>query len=298
MVICASCATVVCNNPPTDEKADASSTTPLSVPLRSEFTCSSHAPGAVWIAAPDTPTLAVLIAADTAARLRSPVETTATLESPRRSPDDNCIVRSPAPADTITLWPGPADVTAVGGFVPILISPSTPTDEDAASDSAPSAEPPVTASDALEPSWVVVIPIRPLPPRATFAPSPPALIAVCTAVTRPVEVYVPPAMVTVRATPSMVRSSVLFVPSISVDAPSAAVPAAVAPAVAFVTETVRSPRGTPVPTWIAPIPRRVAVDETASDASDVTTAALDETVEAVRKPAAWASRSTVNVSEP
>src|SRR4051794_16272700 len=103
-------------------------------------------------------------------------------------------------------------------------------------------------------------------------------------------------MVTDRETPSITTLRPLFVPSITVDAARATAAACTAPPLDWVTAIEYRPLGGLAA--MSEMPRRVAVEDTASDAAVVTTAVLAPTVFAERMPLADARRSMENVSEP
>ena len=96
------------------------------MPVWFELSCSSQAPSLTLRAAADAPTLAWLIAVATAARLRSPVETTATVASPTRSSEPTVRSIVPVPVETLTEPAVPADVTVVIALVPMRTAPSVP----------------------------------------------------------------------------------------------------------------------------------------------------------------------------
>src|SRR4051794_28052839 len=126
MVIFASWADAVWISPPTPLKTVLSRDSELAAPDLVELTWSSQAPSATLTAAAEAPMFAPLIAEATADRLRSPVDTTATSALPTRSGPSRCSVNAPAPVDTATVPPVPAEVIATGGLVPIRTAPSTP----------------------------------------------------------------------------------------------------------------------------------------------------------------------------
>ena len=139
-----------------------------------EFTWSTHSPSAARTADADAPTLAEPIAEATAARLRSPVDTTATFASPTRRPAPRVSWMSPAPVASEIDSRRPAEVTTTAGFVPSRIAPSTPATAGYVTENpiAVSADPLWMPSVACEPSCVVVIRRRFVASREAFTPPP------------------------------------------------------------------------------------------------------------------------------
>ena len=190
IVIFASCAADVSTSPPAPANSDASSDRALAEPVDVAFTWSSQLLSAVFTAAAEAPTPAPLIALATAVRLRSPVDTTATVLDPVRRPPSNVSVRSPLPVPTATVAPVPADVTVTAVLVPIWIEPSMPTAADPSTPRPRSARavPPITCRLAVEPSCVEVSFSRPLESVVAVAPPPAASMPACTAEASPAAV--------------------------------------------------------------------------------------------------------------
>src|SRR5437763_11746897 len=191
--------------------------------------------------------LALLMPLTTDCRLPSPMFTLLAAKVPaRRPPDMVTDIEPPVSLARLATWPARTSLTLTVAPLSALSTPSVPvTAAPADRPSAPlvAADPPLIWRLWALPSLVVLTSSEPVLSTVTLrAP----LEAVCTAEANWLWVYVPEAMVNVLATPSMVTSRLLLVPSIVVDALTGE-PVTLAPAEDWVTTTLWEPSVKPDP---------------------------------------------------